>query len=491
MRVTAIVALFLVVLSLGMQRGSDALEASLRLLRQAVTYQPDGSHHALLISLRSLRDPELKPMFYKLAEGDHWSIQIDGILGLGEIESPPRIDPWLISRLKGESDQTLAIRYALGMEMVTIAQIREMLQWEDLDALARVLLMAESVKLGEPPAADQITPLTTDRREEIAGLASCLLLEIGDASALKSFEARLAELSKRDREAVLFELFRAIDQFALDKSADFIVKQLSAPDLEASTTESGVAALLALAPEKGVQVWSAALKNKPSQAQLVRYGILLLLEASKVPPAAFKALRTGDTLLERMADVGMAIAEGKEYGDDLFALMELGHPPTSAWAMEQARKLPSSDASRLYQRLIDRVEIDEPGRGQRATLAIDAANRLMDIDPEAMIERMKTIEDDSLTQEAVLVGLLNSRSPRAAEAGLLVKRLGSGRADSMALVLIARHSEKLSAEDLQQLGRVASGGGKVDSAVQILAAWLFIKHSGRTEQALTQLFATS
>jgi hypothetical protein len=333
--------------------------------------------------------------------------------------------------------------------------------------------------------------LTEYKKEEIAGLASCLLLVTGDTAALKAFEVRLASLPIKEQESVLFELFRAMEQFKLGRSAEFIAAQVERKDIDPAVIESGISALLALKPDDGVRHWRKCLGENPTQGQLVRFGILLLMDADHVPPDTFKLIRNGDRLLDRMADAGAAIAAGEDAGDQLLALIELGHLRTAAWAMDRANKLQSTSASRLYVKLIDRIEGDEAGRGQRANLAIDAAGRLIEIDPQAMLDRIAVIPDDSLTQEAILVGLLNSRSAKAGEAGKLVKRLGSGRADSMALILIARHADKLSPDDLQQLGRIAAGGGKVDETLQILAAWLYLKHSGRSEQALTQLFATS
>ena len=117
-----------------------------------------------------------------------------------------------------------------------------------------------------------------------------------------------------------------------------------------------------------------------------------------------------------------------------------------------------------------------------------AAARLFEINPQAVIDRLVTADDDSLMQQAILLGLFDSRAPAAGKAARRVKRIGYGRADSMALILIAKHTDRLSAKELQDLGVIASGG-RVSAVLQAQAGWLYLKHAGRLEQTLAVIFA--
>ncbi len=76
----------------------------------------------------------------------------------------------------------------------------------------------------------------------------------------------------------------------------------------------------------------------------------------------------------------------------------------------------------------------------------------------------------------------------AAAAAAAVLGSSSRRAESLALLLLARTAQgPLDAETLRALGTVAAGGGDLDPTLQVQAAWLFVRHSGRGEQALAQL----
>jgi hypothetical protein len=94
-------------------------------------------------------------------------------------------------------------------------------------------------------------------------------------------------------------------------------------------------------------------------------------------------------------------------------------------------------------------------------------------------------------QESILLGLLESRSPAAGTAARRVPRTGFSRADSLAMILIAKHAGQLTPVELEQLGVIAAGGGRISEVLRAQAAWLYLRHASRTEQALADVFAPS
>ncbi len=120
-----------------------------------------------------------------------------------------------------------------------------------------------------------------------------------------------------------------------------------------------------------------------------------------------------------------------------------------------------------------------------------ATARLFKIAPDRVIERLAQVEDDSLTQEAMLLGLLDSSSPKAGQAAGSVRRIGAGHADSLALLLIAKHAAKLEPGDLYRLGMIAQGGGRVSNVLRTQAAWLYLKHTRSTEVVVAEILTES
>jgi hypothetical protein len=284
-------------------------------------------------------------------------------------------------------------------------------------------------------------------------------------------------------------IFRAVAEYKLDAVIDWVADIAAAPDTDPDIAAEGIAAVMALDPPRGVALWTRALGPSPRYGKCVRFALLLLDAGSTVPASAYDQLPREDQLIDAMARAGKAISSDQDAADDLISLLDLGHLKTVRWAMDAARDLPDEQAARIYVHLLDRVDGDARGRDDRAELAMTATARLFEIDPETVTQRLAQVPDDSLTQQAMLLGLLESRSPAAGDAARGVKRIGFSQADSVALILITKHAQPPSPQELEQLGVIASGGGRVSDGLRAQAAWLYLKHTSKIEQALTETFA--
>ncbi|MEE8154952.1 MAG: hypothetical protein V3T53_08310, partial [Phycisphaerales bacterium] len=295
-------------------------------------------------------------------------------------------------------------------------------------------------------------------------------------------------LTRSDRNRHLVDLLQAIGDYRLTGALDLVENALAAPDADAEIVLTALNTMLVLDPAAGVTLFNRHLAVDASYSRYVRYTLLLLEAGPGVPASAYDRLPTDDRLIGHMARAGRAISAGADASRPLIDLLSLGHYRASRWVIDTVGELDTAQATLVYEYLIDAVEGDRRGRDERAELAMIAAARLFEINPQAVIDGLVTADDDSLTQQAILLGLFDSRAPAAGEAAKLVKRIGYGRADSMALILIAKHTDRLSENELQDLGVIASGG-RVSAVLQAQASWLYLKHAGRLEQTLTAIFA--
>jgi hypothetical protein len=477
-------------LLLAASEASDrAVDASIRQLRRVVVPRRDGSHLLLLTSLRQLRDPTLRSFFYQLSLYGSPLVRIHAILGLAEIEDTGQIDPWLVSQLESPEARYAAISNALVQELIDTKNIGKLLEWDDLESKARALLLAELVARGEPPDLEALARLAEHPTLNVAGLAACVLAQLGQAAPFSVYRARLDTLPPAERARHLRVIYGAIAEYKLDTLIDWVAENVEAPDANPEIVADGVATVLALDPPRGVALWTQALGSSPRYGRCVRYALLLLEVGPTVPASAYDRLPKGDQLIDAMARAGKAISSDQDAADDLIALLDLGHLKSTRWAMDATRELPNEQAARIYLHLIDGVAGDRRGRDERAELAMMATARLFEIDPETVTLRLAQAPDDSLTQQAMLLGLLESRSPTAGEAARGVKRIGFSRADSVTLILITKHAQPPSPQELQQLGVIASGGGRVSDGLRAQAAWLYLKHTSKIEQALAETFA--
>ncbi len=465
-----------------------AVEASLRHLRQTIAPQRNGADLVALFSLRQLRDESLRPFFYQLAQRGEPLVRVHAILGLGEIDETGHVDPWLITQLESSAGRYTVITNALKMELLDTEQIYQMLANDELEARPRVVLLAHLISESEPVDQQAVARLAASGNRSVAGLAACLLAQLGDNSGLSSYRAQLLTLPQRDRNRHLIDLLQAIGNYRLTAALDLGEDVLAAPGADDEVVRAGLATMLVLDPHRGVTLLNQYLTNDTSYSRYVRFALMLLEAGSDVPASAYDSLPTDDELLGRMARAGRAVSLGADASQPLIDLLSLGHARASRWAVVAAGQLDTAQATRVYEYLINAVDGDRRGRDERAELAMIATARLFEINPQAAIDELVKAEDDSLTQEAILLGLFDSRAPSAGEAARGVKRIGYGRADSMALILIAKHANRLTKRELRDLGVIASGG-RVSAVLQAQAGWLYLKHAGQLEQTLAMIFA--
>jgi hypothetical protein len=462
-------------------------DACVRHLRRTVNPQRDGSHLARLFALRQLRDPTVQPLLYKITQHREWQVQVHAILGLAELDERHLVDPWLVTQVN-EQAQEAVIANAIDLELIGAPQMRELLGWDGLQPMSRVLLLAELMHGGETVDRETVTRLAGSANFRVSGLASLLQAQLGDTSAFSAYVDRLEALPKRERERHLLWLLEAVRQYETTAVTDWMRELARQPDVDPEVAYWAIYSVLLLDAEAGLPLWRRALGGSPSYRDQVRYGMLLLAGARHAPPDAFDELRPDNELLRRMIDAGRALASGSDPAASLCALVDLGHPKSATWVMTAVTELPDEQAARVYAHLIDSLESDQIGRAERISRAIVATTRLAEIDPAAVLERLRTADDDGVTQEVLLLGLFDSPSPEACAVAGELRRIGAGRADTLALLLIARREEGLGREDLGKLSRVVAGGGRVSDGLQVQAAWLYLKQTESIDRALTLVF---
>ncbi len=469
-----------------------SVDASIRHLRSAVMPPAKGGQPVLLSSLRQLRDPHMRSFLLQLAQNGDTTARIHAILGLAEIDPSGHVDPWLISQLDDGAARYATIESAIQLGLIDTPQIKELLGWDNLEANSRTLLLAELISRDEPVDREALAALAAHSDLGVSGLAACLLAQLGDSAALDAYCVRVDGESDRIRNVLLRAMWAIVRAYELTAATDWVAETVEGDQLEPQVIAEGVSTVLVLDPERGVELWNRTLGADPSYSRMVRWAFLLLGAGPAVPASAYDRLPADDELLAAMAHAGRARSDESEVASSLIELIDLGHRGTMSWVMLVAKDLDDAQATRLFTHVIDTIESGDPRSAQaRTEIAFIAASRLFDIDAEAIIERLDRASDNSLVQEAILLGLLDARSPAAGSVADHVDHTGFSRADSLAMILLAKHAQQLTPAQLQQLGSIAAGGGQVSEMLRAQAAWLYLRHANRVEQAMVEVFATT
>jgi hypothetical protein len=487
-------------------------DAAIRELRVATSVAPDGSHHPRLVALRQLRDPTLKPLFQSLVQGSHWTIQIDGILGLAELDPKGMVDPFLLGQLKGENDRSTAIGAACGLDMVGVEQAQAMLGWDDLSPRDRILLLAELFRRGGTPDVERIKALVEHRNDEVSGVATLLLATITkDPAPVEKFRTRFGALQPRDRGLVLGSLADAAARFRLTGGSAFLHGSLQDATLAAEAKFAAIASLLQVEPALGYADWKQAVEGDPSQASRVRLALLILASeqdmsgasAVRLPKDAGAPLRqiaAGETLeplLAKLADAIDALGGGADATKAFPALVQTRHRAALNATLDVVKRLGSDAQRATYEAFADLITGEDRTTLPNAVgqLAVDALSRLGALDPAAVGVRLEKASardaEDARLQELLLLALLQTNTKEAATVAMKARPTVSRRGAAMALLLHARFAERLERSDVDELGVIASGGWSLDPGLEIQAAWLYARHSGRADEAIATILKPS
>ncbi len=468
----------------------DPLEAATRQLATAVRRQPDREHRALLTSLRQLRDPALRPLLQSLVQQPDWEVQLEGILGLAEL-GDGRVDPAMLDRIRDPQERMLALRTCLAMRMIGPAEAGELIGSPQLEPTEQVLVIAEQMRLGGVPDLDRLRSLAENPSPSVAGLAAMLLAGAGEPASLERFATRLDRLEEAERTSVATDLARAAERHLVAAGRPLLERLATETDADRQVAIAAGAALLAVDPPAGVDVWAELFDRETSVAGRIRLTVLLLATELSLESSLFGRFEGTGEVLEALGRAGRARAEGAGEAEALAAIIRGGHRLSVTWAMTALPALPPEAAAPIYESMVrDLIE----GRGDPRTvpLAIEATSRLVAIDPARAASLLdEAARGSTAILEALLVGLLASEAGDAA-AAVAAEVLGkaSRRADSMAILCIARNAESLPKPQLDALGVVAAGGGGLDPSLQTQAAWLFLKLSGQAEAAMSSIFAS-
>ena len=481
-----LLALALVLPAMSFTAVGDSVEAAIRQLRKAILRQRDGSHLPRLASLRQLDDPTLMPVFEHLATSPEWQVQVHAILGMAEITEPSRISPDHLLRL-GSLPQETIIANAIDMQLIAQDQFAVLLDDERLGEMSRLLLLAELILLNEPVDIELLRHSASSTDLRISALASSLLARHGNPSALTAFANQLTGIASEIRNQNLILILEMIRQYDARAATNWIVDLLAQDGVHTEVAYRGTLTLLELDIQAGLTAWNEFLGENPTHRQLVRYGLVLLASKADIPASAYDKLQSDEELIQVMVQLGKVAARKEDQSEAFIDLLELRHRKSTIWAFMALEELEAEQASVVYLHLIDRLDDDQREQPQRTALAIRAVSALMEIRPQLVLERLARAKDNSITQQALLLGLFGTDNPAAGQAAAALTRIGFDRADSLALILMAKHIQMLETRDRDILGTIASGGGRVSESLQTQAAWLYLRHSGAIPSALPQL----
>ncbi|MBL9148936.1 MAG: hypothetical protein JNM94_09620 [Phycisphaerae bacterium] len=493
----------------------DSWTESVKTLERTTRYNRDGTHHAMLTALRKLKDPNLKPLFQALVQSEHWSMQINGIFGLAELDAKTLIDPFLLSQISNVDDRSAAIAAAVQLGMVDRPQAETILAWTDLTPRDIAILVAETVhrrgaadieasKEANAGAVSVLTPLLTATSPDVVGIAAFALSTLGVPAADAGYGGlakQLQALPLRDRNATIATLAGAATTFRLTGAIDFLEEQLETTTLSPEARLACVDSLLRLSPERGYTAWAQSVKTSPLHSLRVRLGLLLLSSDVPLPANAGQPLRTAaaaadapdDPILSMLASAIDSLSVGTA-ATELPALVATGHVPSMSAVLLAAKRLDTDSQRATYAAFFELLKPESRDRMSAAAIdvCLDAISRLAQLDVAAVAKMFDESDPaDGTIRDLLLLAMAGADTSDAAKAAFDRRAVAGKRTASLVLVAYSRYAPSLSPADAEELGHIAAGGSPLEGPLQAQAAWLFARHTSREDKAIAALLAAA
>jgi hypothetical protein len=500
----------------------DTSEVLTRQLREALGRKAGLAVDQTLRGLRALRDPSLMPLFSQLAGSDRLVLAKHGILGMAELENPPKIDLLMVAKIPSAAGKLDVLGEGLRAGLLSPDQLSEVAMWPKLEESMQVLIIGRLARSGSTPDASVLETIAKSGGDNItpAALLACVeLRQIKDGPRVDAPLDKLLESTAPERDLALGRLLEHIRQERLTGSADLVKKVLDRKEENADIRLAALAAALAVAPtDKAVEgAWSKAVESG-GLADRIRLGLIGLEEArerrqDKVGPLAasyFAALKKDkNELVKAIGTVGAAMEKAGDKATDkdhealrksVLELVAERHLPTLDWAERSAKTFPPADAAAVRVALIEASRPREQNEGIKVgayEVAVRAARAAADTDPGSLGPVLSSAaqRNDEATAAAVLYGALQSVSPGAVDlAGLWEQAAGAGApralsASSLAKILRARHSDNLTPAQGDELASIARVGNGLPEPARVQAAWLALRARGQDRTALARIMA--
>ncbi|QQE11739.1 hypothetical protein JD969_20025 [Planctomycetota bacterium] len=460
-------------------------------MKKATTVSPGGQYHLLLQSLRHIKDPELRSLYEHLTAEPNPAFNIHGVLALAEISAEKKIDSNMLAEMSNVSAQGQIIASALDSDLVSDEQLAQLLDWQGLDIGVKMLIMTRKPSL----ITDSTKPILMEalKSDKIGrrSLAAYLLNEVGDSRGRQHLDA-LDASDERDRDPTRSELLGIMlrNQYpGYGEWANKIAKDSSVPLV--LRTSALIAALRFNLPG-AEDAWIETYETTENFALKLRVAYSGLSVAPFIGPRIYEHMATSDSeLIKQIARTGFAIStKSEDLAMEVNNLIGTQHAMAVSWAIKYARDYASETDQKeiLIGVVYSYGDAKARARNQRLNDIGIASQQMYELDAELAINFLNSIlsdakSDPKLTQ-AILLGLVRTHDGGVSRLINSVKEFSSPEAGALALLILARENQNLSRKQIGDLALIVRGGTRLEESLRIQAAWMYLKYTNQTQEAL-------
>lgn len=473
------------------------------LLADATTPQRDGSHKAMLLSLRKLDDPAMLPLFTGLSNSPYLTMRIHGRLGAASLSPTRRIDLSMLAEIDDPRELVQVLSAAIDDDLIDNAGMATLLTWNGLDLPLRqaiaLRLLARGGEVDVTPfrvsldlPINENTPAAKLLQYALAGL---LLAEAGDEASKamgQSALAKLATVQSQWTDAVIGQTLDAAMRQGYSSAGGLAMPVAKGANHEGQLRLLAIQSALRLGAPGAAAVWQSMFRDEQSTAQRIRLAMIALDAAAQVEPALFDTLNNQGEWIGYIAKAGRAIASQRVDASAFEPLIATGQPLSIQWIITHCQRDTPDYGPALLALVIKHHDKGLAHHRSRMTqVGIAAATAWCELYPdrlEPLMAMLATTRDDDLPiRQVALMGIANARGDLASLAKAVEPDLHNDfTTESLRLFIRARHGAQLTDAEWRRVSDIVQGVGNLNASMRLQLGWAYLKQQGQANAAITQ-----
>lgn len=464
-------------------------------LESVVRGAPERRSNDALLGLRKLKDPSLRALFSALVSSEHASRRRQGVLGLAELENPPRMNPLLLSRISDPLERAALVGEGLSSDLIGAEQVEQMLAWPSLEPYVELSLRARLSSLGKGLDTARVSMLAEKGGVSSELLAGALLAQSGDSALFERASGRLLGLTDPERGAMVGLFLEAVRREKLTAASSLLPRLAFAYSAFPSAEADILRTWVRVSPESGLAAWRKKWEGSPALADRLRLAMVALDASDLAPPELFSLIESSqeEPALAAMGRLGATLARREPALDALRELIALRYVPVESWIIDRAKSWDEATAQGTYRAFIDAWAARPPAAELVSESVLEAGEALMEKDRAFLassLSRACEKGDVRMSHAFLMMHLATGSSPVWDVAA--PPRWPDKQSEGLELLVRARSAEAgaFPKTEWGALEAIATGAGaKLPYSMRAQAAWMLLKARGQTDATLARLLA--
>jgi hypothetical protein len=491
----------------------QSTESATHVLQTATRVWPDGRQHAMLQTIRQMKDPRFAPFYEKLFNlqlpQSQPQMKIHGILGLTEIDPDKKLDLNRLASIKNVVVETEIVGALMEANALSDEQAQAIYTWNDLDPGVRVLVAVQLLAHDQKIDLAPIIPLSekTINLPQQA-MANYVLFLAGKEEGAKAMDA-LITLEDKSRDMMIDLLLRTAIKYKLKSVGPWAFKVAQHQAAQPRDKRALRLLIMALRTSLYFQVpGSGDLLTKLYQdagddtAFKIRLALASLYTFTETPLPFFELLsKASEPILRQIGLTAAALKTDSSAQQELDNLVKIAHPQTDEWILFWVGQKPTPKLAaptllaiinRANQFLKSDALVPNYRPEEQLDFASGAAQAAIELCAEETAPAIANLLKDPTTslemRQTLYMGLIKVRgTPQAQPMLKLLPPESDPRLKSLSLIFQASHGIKLSPDDLHDLGVFVQGGGIPLPVLRLIAGIHYLDQTNQLETVINKI----